>query len=671
MIANPTRSREAPTGGRLAEGARTTVICWGLSDLKRKWAAEPNGRRDIALLSRGHVALRAGRDFDVVRASDGGPVPATVPDQADLLVDAGELLVPQHRSEGLTAAIAWDWKQGKLAEGARVRLCRPPGTDWLTADDRHVLHCNGTLQLYDLATGRPLWSATDGHTKAVSSVMFAPGGRIVSAGEDSILRVWSPTGRLEFQTPIVDRVWGGEHGSPVVDLSASGRLMFPDPKVPDGMRFRVLDLKDLAAPGTTLDIPEIGFPRSPTRIGLTRDGSAVYVVYHLNLNSKTTEEESLLARYDFTTKRWATLGPVPQNEYDATAWDPGHARLFTLRSAYDGPSGKKLADLEGAGQGPLAVTPNGRLVAGLGPGNPVRNRILEDTRGYRREYRTPDVCLWEADSGRRLVRVPGTLAAFPGLPGTISPQRLALHPSGRYLATSSSAGLHLWDLATGRVIHRFPELGPFTRREACPATALAFSPDGSKLATGLPDGTILLWDVPLPAPVAVAPADAPRLWAELMGDDPAAGWRAAWRLGDDPATAVRLARQRLAPAVPVPADELKQLLADVEAPRYAVRERATGRLEVRADVVGSAVAAALKKSTSEETRVRLSRVMAAVPTSDRPLPGWASAQGRAVAVVEHAAGPDARQLLETWANGAVDACLTREAQAAVGRLKGR
>lgn len=142
-------------------------------------------------------------------------------------------------------------------------------------------------------------------------------------------------------------------------------------------------------------------------------------------------------------------------------------------------------------------------------------------------------------------------------------------------------------------------------------------------------------------------------------------------MGDDPAAAVRLARDRLTPAEPVPAGELGKLLTDVEAPRYAVREQATRRLEAVADLVRPAVADALKKTTSEETRVRLTRVLAAAPAVDRPLPGWAGAQGRAVALVEHAGGPDARRLLEAWAKGTSDAWLTREAAAALGRLKGR
>jgi hypothetical protein len=246
----------------------------------------------------------------------------------------------------------------------------------------------------------------------------------------------------------------------------------------------------------------------------------------------------------------------------------------------------------------------------------------------------------------------------------------ALHPGGHYLATADANGVRLWDLTNRRVVHTLPigdrpALGWHNGRVA---TALAFSPDGSRLATGLPDGTVLLWEVPVPGPVSLPPETAERLWADLIGDDPAAGWRAAWLLGEDPAAAVRLARRHVAPVEPFPADELRQLLTDVESPRFAVRERATVRLERAADLIGPAVAEALKATRSEETRVRLEKVMGAVPGPERPLPAWASALGRAVSVVEHAGGDDGRLLLMAWAGGTPDAFLTREAKAALERL---
>jgi hypothetical protein len=114
---------------------------------------------------------------------------------------------------------------------------------------------------------------------------------------------------------------------------------------------------------------------------------------------------------------------------------------------------------------------------------------------------------------------------------------------------------------------------------------------------------------------------------------------------------------------------VQQLLADIESPRYAVRERATRHLERLADRVGTEVANALKATKSEETRVRLEKVVATAPSAERPLAAWAAALNRAVAVVERAGTAEARLLLMAWAGGTPNAFLTREATAALGRME--
>ena len=65
------------------------------------------------------------------------------------------------------------------------------------------------------------------------------------------------------------------------------------------------------------------------------------------------------------------------------------------------------------------------------------------------------------------------------------------------------------------------------------ASCFAFTPDGRRLATGMPDSTILLWDVPVP-PLSVDPLTAKELasfWTDLADADAAKAWRAvcAWR----------------------------------------------------------------------------------------------------------------------------------------------
>ncbi len=92
--------------------------------------------------------------------------------------------------------------------------------------------------------------------------------------------------------------------------------------------------------------------------------------------------------------------------------------------------------------------------------------------------------VWDAASGEELLRLPGTTEPSDYR----TAQRVDFNPDGEWLATADSNLIRIWDADSGNLIRTLSG-------HSADVTALAFSPEGQRLATGSQDATARIWDL--------------------------------------------------------------------------------------------------------------------------------------------------------------------------------
>jgi WD40 repeat protein len=402
----------------------------------------------------------------------------------------------------------------------------PDGARLATAGEDRV------IRLWDVASGRQVGSLI-GHTDRIPALAWRPDGRrIVSAGWDTTARVWD----VATCEPIILL---NSHAGQVHTLAFSpdgSRLACADSDdavhVWDAEHHRTLTvLRDQATAGR----PAAGAASRAGQAGATRLAAPAAEEPKVRCLAFSPDGQRLASGggervihlWDARQGPDSEQGTDPHLSRTCVAVSPDGRRLASLGMGtalrvWDTASGQSVLELEGA---PVlrafAASPDGRWFAGsvaadggvnLPPGARNTVRLWQADSGRRQAAlegpaapvtslvfspdstllasagsQTSDVWLWRVPSGEPVLLIPGAAEGC-------SVQALAFHPNGRLLAAGGidplAAGgadgvVAIWDIQERRMVK--------SRRGG--AQAVAFSPDGKRLAVASPGQAARVWDV--------------------------------------------------------------------------------------------------------------------------------------------------------------------------------
>lgn len=484
---------------------------------------------------------------------------------------------------------------------------------------------NGSVGLWDALTGKDL-SPARGPRGTVCSLCYSPDGTLIAAGyQDGGVRVWNPTGKGAPR-----RLVEGLDCVTVIAFSPDGKTL----AVADYERH--LSLHDARSGRLLRDFK--GVSGNILSVAFSPDGK------HLVSGG----DDNRVRLWDVISGDVVRDLPV----IGSVAWSPdGRFIAAWLRSPagaahaaiLDAATGQQLHDLQGHrfGGGMLAFSADSRLLASTGPGGMA------------------DVTVWDTASGAT-----ANYMVFLRKE-TFSLDTVALSPSGRYLATAGiDKHVRLFELATKREVLHFTN--GFTR-----SGPLAFHPGGRTLASGGPDGAILIWDVTGGAAAhpsgRLAPDELRRAWDALPSTDAKAAYHAMWTLVVAAEQSLPYARAHL-PLGTAPDDKaMSGLIAELDAPQFRVREEAFARLQTLGSLAAPAIQRALRRQLSADVRQRLEEHLRALQRGHESALG----AGRVAEMLEQIASPDAERLLSDLAVKLAPKPLGQEAQRSLERLQQR
>jgi WD40 repeat protein len=559
------------------------------------------------------------------------------------------------------ALVMWEIPSGKVIR--KIDATNPVtafGTVMtISPDAKTLVACNGPLiSLVDLETGK-VRNETVGHAGALREALFSADGReIMTRSTDGLILRWDPA-------------TGKEIGRWEVPTHPSSCQITPDQKwiLANVAAANVASIA-VHDPTSMKELRRID-PGAMSSWGVVPDSKHVCF---------TSRQANSVVLHDIATgeKRFeARLPSMPGG--DLNIRNGAISRMSAGGASYNREAFSRDGRLLGVvSPGFITVwnVSDGRQIgqiprAGLGI---VRSIDLPTDGGTVGVDSAAGVAIWElATATRRLTLLPGKKAdpddvwlvstlMFPG--AMHFPSALAFSPDGRLLARAGDDRvIRVWDIWSGE------ELGQFTGHRGAIVT-LTFSPEGRRLVTTSTDSTALVWDAgpmcdKLPRSWSSIGDSADALWAILIDADAAKAFEAMRTLAGDPAAGINALR-RVKRSEPVDPNLIEKLVGDLNASKFATRDKARIELEHLGEQAAPALRRIAANPSSAETRQAARRLLERL--SPLKLTPEQVRTIRAVEVLECIGTPGAVDVLKSLATGADEVAPTPQARAALARL---